>query len=76
MASKSIQKWCADREISRGMFYRLDAAGKAPKTVYIGTRRMITDEADAEWERSLPTERLHRRGGARSPVAAEAETLT
>jgi hypothetical protein len=54
MASKSIPQWCKDRGFSRSFFYVLDQQGRAPKTRYVNTRRIITDEDDAEWERSLP----------------------
>ena len=56
MSSKSIKRWCDDRDLSRGMFYILDRQGKAPRTMKIGRRRLITDEADATWERERQAE--------------------
>ena len=48
-ASYTIQEWCDRRRISRAMFYVLDAKGLAPRSHYAGARRLISDEADAEW---------------------------
>jgi hypothetical protein len=31
------------------MFYKLEAEGKAPRTYYVGTRRIVSPEAEAEW---------------------------
>jgi predicted DNA-binding transcriptional regulator AlpA len=47
--SFTLPEWCQYRKLSRSMFYKLAAQGRAPKTHYIGTRRLISGEADAEW---------------------------
>jgi hypothetical protein len=48
-ASYTLDEWCARRRISRAMFYKLDQQGLAPKSHYAGARRLISDQADAEW---------------------------
>ena len=47
--SHTIATWCALRKISRSMFYKLEARGRAPRTHYVGTRRLISPSADADW---------------------------
>jgi hypothetical protein len=42
--------------ISRGHFYNLDKIGKAPRTFYAGTRRLVSAEADVEWRREREAE--------------------
>ena len=48
-ASFTIDEWCAHRKVSRPMFYKLDAQGKAPKTHNAGRKRLISPTADADW---------------------------
>ena len=55
-ASYTIQEWCDRRRISRAMFYVLDAKGLAPRSHYAGARRLISDEADAEWVQAREAE--------------------
>jgi hypothetical protein len=38
------------------MFYVLDAQGKAPRTHYAGAKRLISDQADADWVREREAE--------------------
>lgn len=47
--SFTIPQWCAHRKVSRSMFYKLRGVGKAPRTHSVGTRQLISTEADAEW---------------------------
>ena len=54
--SFTIPEWCDNRRLSRAMFYKLDAQGKAPRTYYVGTKRLISDEADAAWMREQEAE--------------------
>lgn len=51
----SIASFCSLAEISRAMFYKLDAQGLAPKTVQVGAKRMIRPADAAEWRDSRPT---------------------
>ena len=55
-ASYTLDEWCARRRISRSMFYLLDAKGLAPRSHYAGAKRLIADEADAEWVRAREAE--------------------
>ena len=47
--SYSIDQFCPRNAISRGMFYKLDKAGQAPKCFSVGTRRLISNESAAHW---------------------------
>ena len=40
------------------MFYVLDAQGKAPRTHYAGAKRLISDQADADWVRDARANQL------------------
>jgi predicted DNA-binding transcriptional regulator AlpA len=51
-AAYSIDEFCAAHGFSRSMFYLLQGQGLAPKTMNVGTRRLITAEAAAEWRRA------------------------
>jgi hypothetical protein len=49
MNSFTIAEWCAHRRVSRGMFYKLEKQGQAPRTHNAGVKRLISAQADAEW---------------------------
>jgi predicted DNA-binding transcriptional regulator AlpA len=49
----SIAVFCEDNGISRAHFYNLKKRGLAPKTLMVGRRRLVSDEAAAEWRRSM-----------------------
>jgi len=49
----SIDAWCKAHSISRATFYNLRKRGKAPKTLAVGRRRLVSDEASAAWRRSM-----------------------
>jgi hypothetical protein len=48
-SSRTIDGFCYRQTICRAMFYKLEAEGKAPRTYYVGTRRIVSPEAEAEW---------------------------
>ena len=50
--ASSIDEFCAEHGISRAMFYKLRAQGKAPRLMAIGSRRLISAEAAAAWRRA------------------------
>jgi predicted DNA-binding transcriptional regulator AlpA len=52
----SIEQFCEKYGISDGHFYNLRKKGKAPKTIKIGHRRIITNSAALEWERQMIAE--------------------
>jgi predicted DNA-binding transcriptional regulator AlpA len=47
----SIDEWCQLNSISRRTFYNLEELGKGPRTFNVGTRRLISAEADFDWRR-------------------------
>jgi hypothetical protein len=47
----TIGEFCDAHRISRGMVYLLWAQGAGPKWFNVGTRRLISDEAAAQWRR-------------------------
>ena len=48
-----IAKFCQRNDISRALFYKLDAQGKAPRTIKVGRRRLITPDAEREWYKNM-----------------------
>lgn len=50
--AQSIDEFCRAYGISRGTFYNLERAGKAPKTLKLGARRVVPVAAIEAWERS------------------------
>jgi len=53
MGANSIDGFCKEHRISRAHFYNLDKLGLAPKTLRAGRRRLVSDEAAAEWRRLM-----------------------
>ena len=51
--AKSIPQWCSSYNISRATFYNLAKNGKAPATINLGRRRLITNAASQEWEAAM-----------------------
>jgi hypothetical protein len=49
----SIDAFCKAHSISRATFYNLKGRGKAPKTLVVGRRRLVSHEAAAAWRRSM-----------------------
>jgi len=47
---RSIKGFCLRQNISRTHFYKLRRDGKAPRMAHVGGRRMITPQAEREWE--------------------------
>src|SRR5262249_32047424 len=48
-AAYSISEFCRDHSISRGLFYKLKKLGLTPREIELGSRRIITREAAADW---------------------------
>jgi hypothetical protein len=46
----SIAGFCARQGISRRSYYNLRKAGKGPRKFLVGTRVIISRNAEAEWE--------------------------
>jgi hypothetical protein len=47
--SFTVREWCEHRRISPAMFYKLDQQGLAPHSHYVGAKRLISAQADADW---------------------------
>jgi hypothetical protein len=45
----SIDEFCTAHRISRGLFYKMRAAGTGPREIHAGTRVIISREAAEEW---------------------------
>ena len=54
--SLTLNEWCSLRRVSRSMFYKLENQGLGPRTHSIGTKRLISAEADAAWLAARETE--------------------
>ena len=52
-AAYSILEFCQAYGLGRSTFYRLQAAGLAPRMLAVGRRRLVTCEAADEWRRRL-----------------------
>jgi hypothetical protein len=53
--SFTLDEWCVRRRISRAMFYKLPDEQR-PRTHNVGTRVLISTEADAAWVRAREAE--------------------
>lgn len=51
----SVDEFCRAHDICRASFYNLRRKGKAPKTMKVGGRSLISVEAAAEWRREMET---------------------
>jgi predicted DNA-binding transcriptional regulator AlpA len=53
----SIAQFCARNNISRSFFYKLRKAGKAPRTMRVGGRQIVSPDAEREWRCEREAER-------------------
>jgi hypothetical protein len=51
-AAYSIRQFCRDHNISESMYFKMRAMGLGPREMAVGTRRLITKEAAAEWRKA------------------------
>jgi hypothetical protein len=56
-ACYSVDEFCSSHSISKAMFYKLRAVGKAPQTMAVGSRTLISYEAAADWRRDMTAPR-------------------
>ena len=54
--SHTIADFCELENISRAMWYKLKADGKAPRIFNVGNSPRISEEARTEWRRRLESE--------------------
>jgi hypothetical protein len=52
----SIEAFCLRHGISRGTYLNLRKSGKTPREAAVGLRRIITEEAEADWVREREAE--------------------
>ena len=52
-SAKSIDEFCAANRISRSMYYKLRSQGRAPREMKIGSRTIISNEAEFDWHRQM-----------------------
>jgi hypothetical protein len=52
----TINGFCAKHKISRTKLYDLWLNGSGPRFYMVGNRRRISDEAAAEWRRTMESE--------------------
>ena len=49
----SVSLFCQSHGISRALYYKLAKEGKAPQTMQVGRRKLISREAAAEWRMKM-----------------------
>ncbi len=49
----SINEFCALHGISRSTYYNMRKVGKAPREMTVMGRRLVSEEAGAEWRRQM-----------------------
>ena len=59
----SITQFCARNNISRSFFYKLMKRGKAPRTMNVDGRRIISPEAERDWRLERERDAANRRAG-------------
>jgi hypothetical protein len=52
----SINGFCKRKGISRSLYNKLRKAGKGPRESAAGTRRVITESAESDWDRERELE--------------------
>ncbi len=52
----SVQDFCREHGISRGLFYKLLRQGLGPNIIKVGRRTLISQEAAREWRRRMEYE--------------------
>jgi len=55
-AAFTIDEFCATHRLSPSMYWKLRAAGRGPREMRVGTRRMISAESAAAWRRKAERE--------------------
>jgi len=48
----TIQEFCRRNGISERMFFKMQSLGLAPRLMSVGTRKLVSIEAAAEWRRA------------------------
>jgi hypothetical protein len=61
--AESVKDFCQSNGISKSMFYKIQREGKGPCIMKIGRRTLISNEAAAEWRKSLENTNSKRQKG-------------
>ena len=59
MAAKSIDQFCQANGISRSLFYLLRKRGQGPREMAVGNRRLISDDAERDWQKAREADAAH-----------------
>ena len=51
--ASSVDEFCREHSISRGLFYRLLREGRGPTIIHAGRRTLVSKEAAEEWRRRM-----------------------
>ncbi len=49
----SVDEFCEDHGFCRATLYNLWKSGDGPRFMHVGRRRLITDDAAADWRREM-----------------------
>ncbi len=49
----TVAQFCKSHNISRSMFYKQLNLGKGPRLMAVGRRRLISNEAAADWRQRM-----------------------
>lgn len=49
----SVSQFCQSHSISRALYYKLAKEGKAPKTIKLGRRTLISQESALAWRQRM-----------------------
>ena len=55
----SIEEFCRTHGISRAHYFNISKRGEGPRTMHVGSRVLVSEEAAADWRRAreAPTDR-------------------
>lgn len=56
MAASTVAEWCKKNRIGKTTFYELRKEGRAPATILVGKKRIISDQADEAWRVMMEAE--------------------
>ena len=76
----SISQFCVRNNISRSFFYKLKKSQKAPRTMSVGGRQIISPEAERDWrlerEREGRSRQPHQKGDLKNGPGLRAASLS
>ena len=54
--AQSVEDFCNANGISQSFFYKLAKQGKAPRTMKVGRRTLVSSEAAQEWREEMESQ--------------------